>query len=156
MALPVNIRDPETGHAVDIQTGICGEPVIITESLRVLNCHWAVVTNTGVETKTVVTVRPSESIIITDIIITSSKKVADATIIPLFDDGTNSIDLMTIEAGLKAVEFSHAFAGGIRGWKDADLKITTNKAALNVETFVGYVRIASELTQTYDEMDAAK
>ena len=156
MALPVNIRDSETGNAVDIQIGICGKPAIVTESLRVLNCHWATVTNTGAETKTVVTVRPHESIMITDLIITSSKKVNDATIIPLFDDGTDSIDLMTIEAGLTAVEFSHAFAGGIRGWKDADFKITTNKAALNVETFVGYVRIASELTQTYDEMDAAK
>jgi len=156
MALPIKIIDPITGQAINVQAGINGKPVIIAESLRTLSCHWAVVTNTGVETKTVITVKPRESIMITDLIITSSKKVTDATIIPLFDDGTNSIDLMTIEAGLAAVEFSHAFAGGIRGWKNADLKITTNKAALNVETMVAYVRISEILTLSYTEWDAER
>lgn len=146
----------KNGTPIDVQPGINGKPTIITESLRTLNCHWAVVTNTGIETKTVVTVRPNESIMITDIIITSSKKVTDATIIPLFDDGTNSVDLMTIEAGLAAVEFNHAFTGGIRGWKNADFKITTNKAALNVETLVAYVRISETLTLTYDVWNAER
>lgn len=143
-------------ESLDVQIGIDGKPTLITESLRILDCHWAVVTNTGVETKTVVTVRPNESIMITDIIITSSKKVVDATIIPAFDDGTNSIDLMTIEAGLAAVEFNHSFAGGVKGWKDADFNITTNKAALNVETMIAYVHISEELTLSYDEWDAER
>jgi len=144
----------KSGVPLDVQPGIHGEPTIVTESVRTLSCHWAVATNSGIETITAVEVRPNESIMITDLIITSSKKVTDATIIPLFDDGTNSIDLITIEAGLVAVEFSHAFTGGIRGWKDADFKITTNKAAMNVETLVAYVRISSDLTLTYSEWNA--
>ena len=63
---------------------------------------------------------------------------------------------MTIEAGLAAVEFNHSFAGGIKGWKNADFKITTNKAALNVETMVAYVHISEALTLTYDEWDARR
>ena len=146
----------KSGVPVDVQPGICGEPTIVTESVRTLSCHWAVATNSGIETITAVEVRPNESIMITDLIITSSKKVTDATIIPLFDDGTNSIDMMTIEAGLLAVEFNHAFTGGIRGWKNADFKITTNKAALNVETLVAYVRISEALTLSYSEWNAER
>ena len=156
MALPIKIIDPITGKAVDVQAGINGKPVIIAESFRTLNCHWAVATNTGSETQTVVTVRENEAILITDLIITSSKKVTDATIIPLFDDATNSVDLMTIEAGLAAVEFNHAFTGGIKGWRNADFKITTNKAALNVETLVAYVRISEDLALEYGVWDAER
>jgi len=151
-----NIIADKAGVPVDVQTGLGGIPTLILESLRTLNCHWAVVTNTGSETKTVVTVKPNESIMITDIIITSSKKVTDATIIPNFDDGTNSIDLFTIEAGLAAVEFNHSFVGGIRGWKAAEFKITTNKAALNVETMVAYVRISKDFTKTYAQWNAER
>ena len=55
-----------------------------------------------------------------------------------------------------AVEFSHSFAGGIRGWKDADFKITTNKAAINVETFVGYVHLSKAAAKTYSVWNAER
>ena len=144
------------GIPVDVHKGLDDHPTLVTESLRALECHWKTGTNDAIETITIVKVKPDQAIMITDIIITSNKKVQDATIIPVFGDGTNSIDLFTIEAGLAAVEFSHSFAGGIRGWKDADFKITTNKAAINVETFVGYVHLSKAAAKTYSVWNAER
>ncbi|KKN00477.1 hypothetical protein LCGC14_1137440 [marine sediment metagenome] len=119
-----------------MQRGLNDEPTFITESLRTIAAHWKVGTNDADEIITIVETRPSQAILLTDIIITSSKKVANSTVVVRFYDGTN----MEIEGVSAPVEFSHSFVGGVKGWKDANFQVVTNQAAMLVRTFVGYIK----------------
>lgn len=142
---------PKEGKALFTREGIDGNLVLISEGLRSLNALWQTGISTGAVTNALITPLPDTSILLTDIIITSTKKVALSTIIVQFNDGSNTKLLMEIEAATAPVQFSHAFVGGVTGWKDATLQIVTNQAAMNVTVMVGYVKISKMLTKTYDE-----
>ena len=137
------------GSPLDVWTGIKDGPVLVTEGLRTLDCHWQSGVNDAAETTTIVSTKPNQSLLLTDIIVTSSKKVASSTITLRFFDGTNTETLMVIEGAEAPVEFAHTFQGGVRGWKDADFQVVTNQAAMYSVTFVGYVHLSPDLTQSY-------
>jgi len=56
---------------------------------------------------------------------------------------------MEIEAETAPVNFSHAFSGGFKGWKDADFQIVTLGAAIVVTVTVVYLHISETLTLEY-------
>ncbi len=144
------------GKTLDVQRGLNDEPTFITESLRTIAAHWKVGTNDADEIITIVETRPSQAILLTDIIITSSKKVANSTVVVRFYDGTNTEIFMEIEGVSAPVEFSHSFVGGVKGWKDANFQVVTNQAAMKVLTFVGYVHVSKESTLEFSEWDAQR
>ena len=156
MALRSYLVDPTDNSSIDIQSGIGGDSTLISESMVKLCARWKSAVNDAVETIEVVAAKPNQSILITDIIMTSSKKVAASTITLQFDDGTNTETLFVMEGASAPIEFSHAFAGGIKGWKDADLQVVTDQAAMYAVTLIGYVHISEVLTQTYDAWDAGR
>jgi hypothetical protein len=92
---------------------------------------------------------------LTDLVIVLSKKVVAATIVPRFSDGTNTEDLFTFDAATASFQFSHAFQGGLRGWKDADFQIVTDQAT-TVGVLLGYVHIAVEQTIAYGTWNASR
>ena len=151
MALHTVLIDPLNGQSLDCRPGFAGQSILVAESLVRLNSVWRSGINDAAETIDVVTPALNESILIVDLIITSSKKVAGSTIILQFHDGTNTEKIMEIEGASAPVEFSHSFAGGLIGWKDAILQVITDQAAMYVVTLVGYVKIFESLTKTYDE-----
>jgi hypothetical protein len=140
------------GTPLNVQTGLDGSQCLVTDSSRVLAAHWHSTEITIATTTTIIAAKPGESVLLTDLIVTLSKKVNAATIIPCFSDGTNTVNLFTFEAETSPFQFSHAFQGGIRGWKDADFQIVTNQAT-TVSVFVGYVHISPEQTKPYGEWD---
>jgi glutamine cyclotransferase len=151
--IKVQIANPCSNEALAIKSGFDGKCTLIAESLLKLTAKWRSIVNTGVETKDVVTPIPDESILLTDLIISSSKKVAGSTITVQFSDGVNTEILLTTEGASAPIEFSHAFAGGLTGWKDAVLQVITDQAAMNVTTLAGYVKISKALTKNYTEWD---
>lgn len=156
MALKSYLVNPADNTSIDIQSGIGGDPTLISESMVKLHAHWKSAVNDAAETIEVVAAKPNQSILITDVIMTSSKKVASSTITLQFDDGTNTEVLFVMEGASAPIEFSHAFAGGIKGWKDADLQVVTDQAAMYTVTLIGYVHISETLTETYDTWDARR
>lgn len=154
MAIKVYLINPQSNQALDNQPGFAGRCTLIAESLARLNAKWQSAINSAAETIDIVAPDVDESIFITDLLITSSKKVANSTIILQFYDGINTEQIMEIEGVSAPVEFSHAFAGGLRGWKDAILQVITDQAAMYVVTLVGYIKVSKDLTKTYNEWDA--
>lgn len=151
--IKVLLANPCNNEALAVKSGFDGKCTLIVESLLKLTAKWQSVVNTGVETKDVVTPVPDESILLTDLIVSSSKKVALSTITIQFSDGVNTEVLLTTEGSSSPIEFSHAFVGGLTGWKDAVLQAVTDQAAMNVTTLIGYVKISKALTKTYSEWD---
>ncbi|MFC1567317.1 hypothetical protein ACFL3R_00585 [Thermodesulfobacteriota bacterium] len=143
------------GVPLDVHAGLDDHPTRITESLRTLVAHWQSAEITTATTTTIVPAIASESIMLTDFIITLSKKVVSATIIPRFYDGTNTVNLFTFDAGTAGFQFSHTFTGGLKGWKDADFQIVTN-AATTVSVLVGYVHISAKATKSYSEWNSER
>jgi len=154
MAINVFLASSESDQVLDCGLGFTGKCTLIAESRIRLNAKWRTGINDAAETVDVVTPGVNESIFITDLIITSSKKVASSTIILQFYDGTDTEKIMEIEGAVAPVEFSHAFAGGLSGWKDAILQVITDQAAMYVVTLVGYVKVSKGLTKTYTEWSA--
>ncbi len=85
----------EDGIPLNVQTGVDGNQCLVTDGSRVLSAHWRSSSITTATTTTIVEANPSESILLTDMVLILSKKVASATIIPRFTDGTNTITLFT-------------------------------------------------------------
>lgn len=156
MAIKVFLTNPQSDQALECKSGFAGNCTLITESLIQLNAKWQSGINNAAETIDVVTPKLGESILITDLLLTSSKKVANSTIVLQFYDGTNTEKIMEIEGETAPVEFSHAFAGGLSGWKDAILQVITDQAAMYVVTLVGYIKVSKSLTKTYSEWDAER
>lgn len=152
----VSLKSPVTNCTLAHQKGLTGECTLVTESLRTLNAKCYSGVNTGIETVNIVTPLSDESIFITDIIVTSTKKVALSTIVIQLSDGVNTEVFMEIQAADAAVQFSHAFSGGVLGWKDAIFQVVTDKAAMNVTTLVGYIKVGKLLTKTYSEWNAER
>ncbi len=144
------------GKPLDVHAGIDGKPVLVVESLARLEVHWQTAVITGSTTTTIIEAKPGESVMLTDLIITSTKKVANLDIIVQFDDGTNTIIMLDIEGATAPVNFSHAFSGGVKGWKNASLEVVTDQAVINVTVMIGYLHISKDLTLTYDQWDAAR
>ena len=136
------------GVPLDIHTGLNDHPTLIAEGLRTLGAQWQSSTITTATTTTVVEVKPRRGILLTDLVIILSKKVASATIVVRFYDGTNTESLFTFDAETASFQFSHAFQGGLRGWDDADFQIVTNQET-TVAVLVGYVHTAPEQTRDY-------
>lgn len=143
------------GIPLNVQTGVDGNECLITDGSRVLAAHWQAVEITTATTTTVIKVKPNESILLTDLIIVLSKKVIGATIIPCFTDGTNIINLFTFDAAINPFQFSHAFQGGMRGWKDAEFQIITSHNT-TVSALVGYVHVAPKQTKSYSIWSAER
>ncbi len=141
------------GIPLNVQTGVDGSRCLITDGARVLDAHWQSEEITTATTTTIIETRPNESILLTDLIITLSKKIASATIIPCFDDLTNTVNLFTFDASTSPFQFSHAFQGGLRGWKDGDFKVVTSHNT-TVSLLVGYVHVAPQQTKPYGVWNA--
>ncbi len=150
----INLAD-SNGICVNIRNGFDDKPAIITESLLSLNTNWYSSVITTATTTTIAESKPNQSILITDIVIVLSKKVTNATIEVMFDDGSNNVTLFTFDASTSSFQFSHTFRGGIRGWKDADFKIITNQAT-TVSVLIGYLHISPESSQSYFVWDAGR
>ena len=145
----------KNGTPLEICNGLGDNPTLVTESGKTINAHWKSVDITTATTTTVVEVIPNESILLTDLVVILTKKVAASTIIPRFSDGTITVNLLTFEGENDAIHFSHAFQGGLRGWKDADFQIVTN-AATTVAVLVGYVHVSADSTKTYSVWNAER
>jgi hypothetical protein len=154
MSIKVFLANPESGQVLSCKPGFAGECTLVTESLVRLDAKWKSGINSAAETVDVMAPKSGESIFITDLLLTSSKKVANSTIALQFYDGTNTEKIMEIEGETAPVEFSHAFAGGLPGWKDAVLQVITDQAAMYVVTLVTYIRVSEKLTKTYSEWSA--
>ena len=154
MAIKVFLANPQDNQTLDCGPGFTGICTLITESLARLNAKWRSGINDAAETVDIVTPDVSESIFITDVLVSSSKKVAGSTIILQFYDGTNTEKIMEMEGASAPIEFSHAFAGGLPGWKDAILQVITDQAAMYVVTLVTYIKVSEDLTKTYSEWSA--
>ena len=151
MAIRVFLANSESGQVLDCEHGFMGECTLVAESRIRLNAKWRSGINNAAETVDIVTPDVSESIFITDVLVTSSKKAAGSTIILQFYDGTNTEKIMEMEGASAPIEFSHAFAGGLPGWKDAILQVITDQAAMYVVTLVGYVKVSEDQTKTYND-----
>jgi len=145
----------KSGDPVDIRVGLKDKPTLITEGLKTLDAHWRSSAITTAITTTVVEAIPNESILLTDLIIILSKKVAGGTIVVRFYDGTNTEVLFTLDAATDSFQFSHVFQGGLKGWKDADLQVVTDQAT-TVSVMVGYVHVSSKGTLNYAVWNAER
>jgi len=156
MAIKIFLANSQDNQILDCGPGFTGICTLVTESLARLNAKWRSGINDAAETIDVVSPDTNGSIFITDLVLTSSRKVANSTIILQFYDGTNTEKIMEIQGETSTVEFSHALAGGLSGWKGAALRVIIDLAAIYVVTLVGYIKVSEDLTKTYNEWDAER
>jgi len=148
-------QSDKNGIPISICNGLRDEPTLISESVKTVDTHWKSSAITTATTTTVVSVKPNESILLTDILIVLSKKVAGATVIVQFSDGTNTEVLFTLDATVDSFQFSHAFQGGLRGWKEANIQVITNQVT-TISVLVVYIHVSTKSTQKYTVWNAGR
>lgn len=138
----------KNGTPLSVDTSLNGEKCLVVDSQRVLSASWQSASITTAKTTTIISAKQNESVLLTDLVVILSQNMFFATITPRFSDGTNTVDFFVFNASTAPFQFSHAFQGGIRGWKNADFQIVTNQAT-TVSIFVGFVNIPTEQTMPY-------
>lgn len=99
-------------------------------------------------TTTIVTPPKNESIVVTDLIITAEKKNAGLNTL-LFNDGTNTENVIVASVSDSPVNLAIPFAGLWQGWKDAYLQIVQTGANHYISVTVGYYYMSSDLSEEY-------
>ena len=143
-------QSDSSGKPLCVLNGLKDCPTIVAESIKTLEAHWVSELITTAVTTTVVEATPKESILLTDLVVILSKKVALSTIVVRFYDGTNTENLFTFDGATDSFQFSHAFQGGLKGWREADFQVVTNQAT-TVSVLVGYVHISEKSTKSYSQ-----
>ena len=96
--------------------------------------HFKHVASTDAGTTTVVSSRPGNALVVTDIIL-SQKKVASGTLTIQFDDDDDNTEILAVlDTVTDGVTMHIPFAGRVRGWKDARIEMVSvgNSAVSNV------------------------
>jgi hypothetical protein len=144
--------DSESGQALDTHLGVDGHTCLITESnFRLIGSFKTATYNN--ETATLVTPLIDGSIQLTDIIVTSEKKLLGIVTVQ-FTDGVNTVIIMKAEAD-SPIQIAHGFQGHWHGWRDAYIQVIVS-AAFDVTVALGYVRVPKELTITYNAWNALR
>ena len=146
----------KSGIPLDVHAGLDDHPTRITESLKTLDAHWRASAITTATTTIVVPARAGASLMMTDIVVILTKKVTAATIVVSWEcSGGYKVPMFSLDAGTASFQFSHAFQGGMKGWKDADIVVITNDTT-TLSVLVGYVHISTESTQSYSEWNSER
>ena len=111
-------------------------------------------TRAALGTSIVVQPTSGESIVLTDLIVTS-EKVATATVTVRFTDGTNTINIFVASINDSPVNMGIPFAGKWQGWRDARIELVTSH---NSDTTVscGYYKVPSAYTMDFADWDALR
>ena len=99
-------------------------------------------------TTTIVTPPQNESIVITDLIISAEKKNSGIDTL-LFNDGTNTENLIVVSVDDSPVNLAIPFAGLWQGWENGYLQITQAGANHYISVAVGYYYMSSDLSVCY-------
>ena len=141
MAIIVQIKVP--GHNKEFHVeevlGSPGEFQLVTTNENQVHGVWKTASVTSSGTVVVVTPPIDGSIRLTDILL-NAKKTANGTITVQYDDGTNTETIVSSETVNAAVSISHAFAGNIQGWVNANIELVTDQNIPATLT-VGYIKI---------------
>ena len=154
---------PAKAYLVDMRTGISvhTEPTFHEgREYRMLgvvdepSAHGQFVTATyNNETATLLSAVTNGSLLLTDLIVSSRKKVGGIVTVQ-FTDGVNTVPIVDIAAD-SPIQLSHNFKGRVLGWRNADVQVIVSDA-FNATVYVGYVRLAKGATLSFEAWDAER
>jgi hypothetical protein len=125
------------------------EPVLVITNRQYQYGRFKAVSRISTGTSTVIECGIGESLIITDICL-SSEKYNGGKIYLRFSDGTNIVDIYSSDITDSPLNIIGNFSGKIKGYKDASIILTTTNNFYCGCT-VGYIRIKAKKTVTYSQ-----
>ena len=111
--------------------------------------------STVASTTTVVAARSGQAIVITDIIL-SQKRVANGTLTIQFDDDDDNTVILTTVDTVDSVVSHMAFAGRVRGWKDARVEMVSVGTNAETNVTVMYYHLSGEQVLSFADWDALR
>ncbi len=105
------------------------------------------------ETATLVSPEASGSLLVTDMIVSSRKKVGGIVTVQ-FTDGVNTVPIVDLAAD-DPIQIAHTFKGRVRGWKDAFVQVIISDA-FNTTVYIGYLQLPPEVTLGFAAWDAER
>ena len=105
------------------------------------------------ETATLLSSVTNGSLLLTDLIVSSRKKVGGIVTVQ-FTDGANTVPIIDIAAD-DPIQLSHNFKGRVLGWRNANIQVIVSEA-FNATVYVGYVRLSPGATLGFDAWSAQR
>jgi len=144
--------DSATGIAIHSIKDPLGDLHLAVADCYPIKTRFKSTTRTAAGTSTITSPKKDGAILLTDMII-STDKVALSRLIVFFDDGIHTTPIYDGYANDAPINLAIAFHGGWTGWKNAALKMTTEKA-LKATVAAGYIKIPKGLD--YKQWDALR
>ena len=99
-------------------------PILISQTVGQALGVFRSISETTAGTFSIASILTGQSIVVTDILL-SSKKKASSSLTLRFSDGTNTVNIFSPDTVSGEVNFSASLAGLFSGWAGADLEIVT-------------------------------
>ena len=144
--------DSTTGETLDTDVGLYGDQTLLTESLMRLRGGFKTITVSN-DTDTVASPEAGGALQLTDLIMTSGKKVGGFATLNWYT-AANTVVLLRAEADY-GIQLAIPFQGCWRGWKDAYIQLVVS-AAFDVTVAIGYIKIPLERALSYAAWDALR
>lgn len=128
--------------------------LVVEDHARVAT-QFKVANTTSAATTTVVRPRKGGAIIITDLIVVQDK-VASGVITVQFTDDTNDEILFKASTSDAQIVMNHAFAGRMRGWRDARIEMISAGTNPTTNVSVTYYHLVGEGVFSFADWDALR
>jgi len=154
MTLKAILTDSKTGRALHTaNVGILTtDPVLVVQGEAAIIGVWQSVNRTSAGTTTITTPVLNGSVIITDILI-STTKTAMTDLLLQFTDGTETEVIFKVDTSNNPHAFGVTIRGRLQGWKNARIDMVTT-GAVDATITLGYFKVPTGLD--FKEWDARR
>ena len=131
-----------------------GNVLLTVEPIR-LSGFFKAVTNSGVQTQTIVPCPAGLALYVTDIALSASKQ-ANATVTVRFYDGTNTENMVILDVGDKGAQMALHPAGRTLGWDGGYIQLLTDTIGQAATCTVWFARITGDLVMSYAKWNSMR
>lgn len=125
-----------------------GSVLLSVEPIRLLGFFKAV-TNSGVQTQTIVPCPSGTALYVADVVISASKQANALVTVRFYDAATNAENIVIIDVNDKGNQLSIHPAGRTLGWEGAYIQLLTDTIGQAATCTVWFSRITGDLVLPY-------
>lgn len=131
-----------------------GNVLLSIEPIR-LRGFFKAVTNSGIQTQTIVPCPSGTALYVTDTVLSASK-TANALVTVRFFDGTNTENILVMDVNDKGNQMELHPAGRTLGWEQAAIQLLTDTGGQAATCTVWFARITGDLVLSYAKWNALR
>lgn len=154
MATPVILYDSK-GKPLLTHITPWGSVLIAAEPPRIFGWFKAV-SNSGVQTQTVVDCLKGQALFVSDILLSAGKTALSTVTLRFYDAATNTENILVADTAEGTLNVAINPSGRTLGWSGAYIQLLTDKANQVATCTVWFTRVTGDLVLSYSKWNAMR